>query len=102
MIRELSPEEYADFRSMSAVMDRHTWERYANEITPGCHVADFAFLDKIRARYGISSPTGEVQPLFLLGRQDTSMGYADALRLLELYPRGTFAFVDRAGHNLQI
>ncbi|MDU2241011.1 MAG: alpha/beta hydrolase, partial [Paenibacillus sp.] len=34
--------------------------------------------------------------------QDAAVGYADALRLLEQYPRGTFAVMDRAGHNLQI
>ncbi len=103
---ELSPEEYEDFRSMSAVIDRHTWERYAKEIVPGCRVADSAFLDKIRARYGFSfsidQETFDAPSLFLLGRQDTSVGYADALRLLDQYPRGTFAVVDRAGHNLQI
>lgn len=106
LIHELSPEEYDDFCSMSAVLDRHTWRRYANEIVPGCRMADSAFLDKIRARYGFSflidREKFDAPSLFLLGRQDTSVGYADALRLLELYPCGTFAVMDRAGHNLQI
>lgn len=103
---ELQPEEYEDFRAIGAVLTQHTWTRYANEIVPGCRLADAAFLDKIRARYGFSFSVDLEEfgapSLFLLGRQDAAVGYADALRLLEQYPRGTFAVMDRAGHNLQI
>lgn len=103
---ELSSEEYEDFRSMGVVLNRRTWERYTEEIVTGLRLADVAFLDKIRARYGFSFPLEREKfgspSLFLLGRQDTAVGYADALRLLEQYPRGTFAVMDRAGHNLQI
>jgi pimeloyl-ACP methyl ester carboxylesterase len=38
--------------------------------------------------------------LILTGRQDASVGYAGAWRLLEHYPRATFAVLDRAGHGL--
>jgi pimeloyl-ACP methyl ester carboxylesterase len=40
--------------------------------------------------------------LFFLGRQDSDTGYRDAWRILEHYPRATFAALDRAGHNAQI
>ncbi|WP_178023876.1 alpha/beta fold hydrolase [uncultured Paenibacillus sp.] len=106
LISELTPGEYEDFRAMGVVLNRRNWERYAEEIVPGCRLADAAFLDKIRARYGFSFSVDQVgfgaPSLFLLGRQDATVGYADALRLLERYPRGTFAVMDRAGHNLQI
>lgn len=106
LIAELRPEEYEDFRSMGVVLERRTWERYAEEIVPGCQLADAAFLDKIRARYGFSFSIDreefDAPSLFLHGKQDATVGYADALRLLEQYPRGTFAVMDRAGHNLQI
>lgn len=36
--------------------------------------------------------------LFLMGRQDSMVGYRDAWRILEHYPRATFAVLDRAGH----
>lgn len=36
------------------------------------------------------------------GRQDNVVGYHDAWRLIEDYPRATFAVLDMAGHNLQI
>jgi len=38
----------------------------------------------------------------LMGRQDCSVGYRDQWRLLENYPRASFAVLDKAGHNLQI
>ena len=40
--------------------------------------------------------------LFLLGRQDSVVGYRDAWKIIENYPRATFAILDRAGHILQI
>ncbi len=39
--------------------------------------------------------------LIIVGRQDSSVGYADAWRLLENYPRATFVVFDRAGHFLE-
>lgn len=38
----------------------------------------------------------------MLGKQDSVVGYKDALSLLEKFPRASFAILDRAGHNLQI
>lgn len=40
--------------------------------------------------------------LILCGRHDDSVGYRDSLRLLELYPRSTYAVLDRATHGLPI
>ncbi|MGG6313875.1 alpha/beta fold hydrolase [Paenibacillus macerans] len=101
----LSAEEYEDFRSMGVILDRYTWTRYANEVVPGCSIANESFLNGIRKRYGFTFPIDQAEfpgpSLFLLGRQDASVGYADALRLLELYPRGSFVVLDKAGHNLQ-
>jgi pimeloyl-ACP methyl ester carboxylesterase len=38
--------------------------------------------------------------LILVGRQDATVGDAGVWRLLEHYPRATFAVLDRAGHGL--
>ncbi len=37
-----------------------------------------------------------------MGRQDHWLGYKDAWKILENYPRATFAVLDRAGHCLQM
>ena len=56
----------------------------------------FSFdVDRLNEKF--NNPT-----LILLGRQDSSVGYKDAWSILDNYPRGTFAVLDKAGHNLQI
>lgn len=40
--------------------------------------------------------------LILSGRQDASVGYRDSLKIIENYPYGTFAILDRAGHGLEV
>lgn len=35
-------------------------------------------------------------------KQDSSVGYKDAINIMDCYPRGSFAILDIAGHNLQI
>jgi pimeloyl-ACP methyl ester carboxylesterase len=40
--------------------------------------------------------------LVLAGRQDHISGYRDSWDVLEIYPRATFAVLDRAGHRLQM
>ncbi len=44
----------------------------------------------------------EKPTLFLLGRQDSSVGYSDVWNIIEKYPRSTYAIIDKAGHSLQI
>ena len=39
--------------------------------------------------------------LIVVGRQDSVVGYRDALRLVERFPRSTFAILDAAGHLLE-
>jgi len=61
---------------------------------------------KVKSNYELSFKVDQTifsrPSLFLLGRQDSSVGYKDALNLMEYYPRGTFTILDIAGHNLQI
>lgn len=78
---------------------------------PAEKAADKEVLDPIRSdphRYRLSflldsgnskfyAPT-----LIVCGRQDESVGYRDSLRLLELYPRSTYAVLDRATHGLPV
>ena len=40
--------------------------------------------------------------VFLLGRQDITVGYRDAWKIIENYPRASFVILDEAGHSLQI
>lgn len=105
-IEKLSKEELDDFRSNNVVLDEYTWLRYNQEILSGCKIGDEEFLNKVKNKYGftfeIDQSNFNKPSVFLLGRQDSSVGYKDALELINKYPRGTFATLDKAGHNLQI
>jgi pimeloyl-ACP methyl ester carboxylesterase len=40
--------------------------------------------------------------LFVMGRQDHIVGYMDACKIIENYPRASICTLDEAGHNLQL
>lgn len=109
LLAALSEEEAEDFESMSVVQSERIWERYNNEICSGVHIADGLFLEKLRNEgylfsYDVDAICEKfVKPvLFLLGKQDASVGYKDAWSILDNYPRATFAVLDKAGHNLHL
>ena len=96
------------FGTFAVVQDASTWQRFREEILPGIRIADEAFLQRLNQQYSYSFDVDALpQPfsgpvVILVGRQDHIVGYRDAWRLLESYPRATFAVLDRTGHNLQI
>ncbi len=108
----IAPDEagsFKDFRGMAVVESQLIWERSLDEVYTGVWAADHEFLDRYAANgYSFSFdvdalPTPFTKPaLFLMGRQDSIVGYADAWRIMDAYPRATLAVLDRAGHNLQI
>lgn len=109
LLSSLKPEEAEDFKSIAVVQTPQIWERYRKEIYSGVKIADGAFLTRLQTeRYAFSFDVDtllgvfEKPSLILVGRQDSSVGYRDAWTILENYPRGAFAVLDRAGHNLQI
>lgn len=103
---KLSEEARTDFRLNHVVLNETTWDRYVNEVISGCSIADQEFLAKIRKSYGLTFNVDNIKfeppSLFLLGLQDSVVGYKDAFKILDNYPRATFAVLDKAGHNLQI
>ncbi|HEY4385265.1 MAG TPA: alpha/beta hydrolase, partial [Ktedonobacteraceae bacterium] len=108
LLAELDPADAAEFASVTVVQDRYNWERFREEVLSGVKIADEATLQKIEQHYSYSFDIDEFLPsfsrpvVFLTGRQDHVVGYRDAWRILENYPRATFAVLDRAGHNAQI
>jgi pimeloyl-ACP methyl ester carboxylesterase len=105
LLATLAPADAEAFGSMAVVQDEYNWRRFRDEILPGLRVADREFLQKIRQSYRFSFVVNQLQQPFakpvmiFTGRQDASVGYRGAWRILENYPRGTFAVLDRAGHN---
>jgi len=109
LMSSLEPSEREEFEASAVVQSHRIWERTRVEVIAGVSIADEDFLSKLQAHgYSFSfdvdtaSPPFDKPTLILTGRQDASVGYRDAWEILDNYPRGTFAVLDRAGHNLQI
>jgi pimeloyl-ACP methyl ester carboxylesterase len=108
LLASLAPADAEAFSEIAVVQDEDNWERFRAEILPGIRMADDKFLHRLQQQYSYSFdvdvlPRPFSQPVVMfLGRQDHGVGYRDAWRILENYPRATFAVLDRAGHNAHI
>ena len=101
----LEPAMAAEFRSYLVVQTPATLRRFREMVVPGVALADRVALARIFARWQLrtapeQAPAYANPTLILAGRQDATVGYAGDWRLLEHYPRATFAVLDRAGHGL--
>lgn len=103
----LAKEEREELESTATVLDEGVWRRYREGIIPG--TADRDGLARFQSTgYALSLDVdlpGRPFPapaLLVMGRQDTVVGYADALRVIESFPRGTIAVLDRASHALEM
>lgn len=79
-----------------------TARRYRDRVWPSKDLVDEAVLGRIFANWSIDIGT-EAFPaptLIAVGRRDSTVGYADAVGLLEHYPRAAVAVVEDAGHAL--
>ncbi len=108
LLASLTPDDRKFYEDIAVVQDQKTWRHYEQYILPGLKKADYNFLERVMSTgYAFSAEVDSLigvfdkPTLFLTGRQDANVGYQDALALIENYPRGTFAVLDRAGHCLE-
>ncbi len=105
----LSEEARRFFCDYGVVANPYTYRRFEEEFRKGVVQCDGAFIAELKAHYAFSFPADEQiarvgfekPSLFLCGRQDVCVGYADVWPLLQSYPRAGFAVLDVAGHFLQ-
>jgi len=108
IISKLSPFERGIFEDVATIINKKVEERGKEEGLSGVTIADMEFLEKVRENHAFSFNVALLNDkftkltLFLLGRQDSAVGYRDAWKIIENYPGATFAILDRAGHILQI
>ncbi len=106
LLSHLSSLEAEAFASMGVVQGKKEWERYRDDILLPSTQTNEEFVNRIRENgYGFTfelSQKLDYPTLFVTGRQDHVVGYQDAWRLIEDYPRATFAVLDMGGHNVQI
>ena len=92
---------------LAVVQSLEGLEAFRSSVKPGSLAADYPFLERVAANYGFSFDVDRLtEPcpapsLIIAGRQDAVCGYQDAWSILDNFPRGTFAVLDRAGHLLQ-
>jgi pimeloyl-ACP methyl ester carboxylesterase len=99
---ELEPAQRAGFDEYFVLRTPAMARRYRDYVVPGTTLVDEAALGTIFAGWAIdigssafSGPT-----LLVAGRRDSVVGYADALELLDRYPRATLGVIENAGHAL--
>ena len=108
LVSKLSPFVREIFEDVATVINQKVLERGKDEGISGVTIADMVFLEKVRENHAFSfnvdllNEKFDKPALFLLGRQDSNVGYRDAWEIIENYPRATFAILDTAGHILQI
>jgi pimeloyl-ACP methyl ester carboxylesterase len=109
LLASIEPNERKEFEHFMAVQDKRRWERFQLDILPGVRTADTAFIERLnKDGYTFSFDVDNLDrpfdkpSLMLAGRLDKPVGYSDLLKIIENYPRGTFAILDRAGHGLQV
>jgi len=94
------------FKGMAVVQTQAHLDAWKAYIIPGVERANYAFLDGLQREYSfdVEKPPQPFRApaLFLMGRQDSSVGYRDAWRIIENYPHASFIVLDRAGHCLQM
>lgn len=92
-----------EFRGYFVVQTPAMLDRYERFVAPSISLADQAAMERIGERWELDATEGPAYQgptLVVAGRQDSIVGYAAAVDLLDRYPRATLAVLDGAGHAL--
>ena len=105
----LTETEQEEFDYGATIQTETIWMRYEAEIMAGVKVAQLELLERLAEKsYPLSFDVDNLTTpftgpsLFLLGKQDSVVGYEDALKLKDRYPEAKMVVMDRAGHSLEI
>jgi pimeloyl-ACP methyl ester carboxylesterase len=101
----LPADQVSGFDDYFVVRTPVTARRYRDAVAPGVALVDETGLGRIFAGWAFRNRPEAAGPcslpaLILTGRQDSTVGYAQAAGLLRDYPHATYAVLDGAGHAL--
>ena len=93
------------FEEYLVVRTARTAQAYRDHVLPGTRLCDEDGFGQVYGRWALrDAPDADApQPyptLILAGRHDASVGWADAVKLLDVYPRASLTVADGAGHAL--
>lgn len=92
-----------EFRNYFVVQTPAMLDRYERFVAPAASLVDAAAMERIGARWTLTSPEGPAYDgptLLVAGLRDSTVGYAATVDLLDRHPRATLAVLDGAGHAL--
>lgn len=108
-ILELAGEARPEFEEMAVLHTEAALRGFERFVLPGIRGAKLRVLARLNATYTdayvpeLEHPAPFTAPaLHVFGRQDHVVGFTDGLAAADHYPRGTFAVLDSAGHNVHI
>ena len=96
----------AAIREIGTVIDGPAWSYFSAVIAPTFGAGDAEAIAAIARGYAFPTDVdAAAEPfggptLIVTGRQDSMVGYRDALTILERFPRATYAVLDAASHNV--
>lgn len=102
------PQDIKDnFYRDNVILTKKVYLRYMAEIVTGINLANKDCIKRISGNYSFSYNVDsnnlfDKPTLIIVGKQDSVVGYSDAVNILEHYQKATYILVDGAGHNLQI
>lgn len=104
-LAKLHPDERDKLSSV--LQTEYVWHRLQTEIFPSFEESDDAFLKGYRRdgyAFSFDPDLGihDIPVAILTGRQDSTVGWKDALKLLQQYPRASYTILDLAGHDLHL
>ena len=103
-MREISEDDVQKLEGLSTLLNPKIVNWYRDVVIAARQKGSGISLEKYTFSFDMDShPVVFNKPtLLLLGRQDTHVGYQDAINIIEQYPRATVAILDRAGHALGV
>ena len=109
LVSELDPDEAEGLFQIAVVQSRKVVDYIRANLSSASETGNQTFQAKIREHpenYAFSFDVDALPKpcpaptLIITGRQDSAVGYRDAWEILDNFPRGTFAVLDRSGHFL--
>jgi len=105
LLSELKPNETRVF-GMLVAQSHKALDKLRQNFYPAFALSDENFQNRNIQNYEFSFDVDKLpQPfekptLIIVGKQDNSVGYRDAWKMIDQFPRATFAVLDKAGHLL--
>lgn len=105
---QISDDDWEEYANLAVMQTEENWTLFHDYALPGIRLMDKDAAKRLDHNYALdSTPEDGTEPiaaptLIITGRQDHVVGWADHVRLLQHYPRASFAVLDGAGHLGQL